>query len=97
METLRPEYPTGTNDVPCVRRLLSRLYARLKQPITGCGRPYGPELLQQNLDGHGIQLGLGCLQKRKFKAITDSGHGLPVADNLLSQDFHLGRRPMPSD
>jgi transposase InsO family protein len=33
------------------------------------------------------KLGLRCKQKRKFKATTDSKHRLPVADNLLKQQF----------
>lgn len=32
-------------------------------------------------------LGLRCKQKRRFKATTNSKHGLPVAPNLLNQDF----------
>ena len=31
--------------------------------------------------------GIRCIQKRKFKAITNSNHSLPVADNLLNQEF----------
>lgn len=30
---------------------------------------------------------LRCIQKRKFKATTNSNHRLPVADNLLNQEF----------
>src|SRR4030042_1088736 len=33
------------------------------------------------------KLGLRCKQKRKFKATTDSKHTLPVAENLLHQQF----------
>jgi len=33
------------------------------------------------------KLGLKCKQKRRFKATTDSRHGLPVAENLLEQRF----------
>ena len=33
------------------------------------------------------KLGLRCKQKRKFKATTDSRHKLPVAKNLLKQQF----------
>lgn len=66
---------------------------------------YGPERLQQDLAAHGVQvgvqrikrirkkLGLRCRQKRKFNATTDSRHGLPVADNLLGQDFTIARAP----
>jgi transposase InsO family protein len=32
-------------------------------------------------------LGLRCKQKRKFKATTNSRHALPVAPNLLEQQF----------
>jgi len=33
-------------------------------------------------------MGICCRQKRRFKATTNSRHTLPVADNLLKQDFH---------
>jgi putative transposase len=60
---------------------------------------YGPERLQEDLADHGVvvgvhrikrlrrKLGLRCIQKRRFKATTDSRHGLPVADNILAQRF----------
>ena len=35
------------------------------------------------------KLGIRCIQKRKFKATTDSNHSLPVADNLLGQKFSV--------
>jgi putative transposase len=66
---------------------------------------YGPERLQQDLAEPGVQvgvhrierirktLGLRWKQKRKFKATTDSQQGLPVADNLLDQDFTTARAP----
>jgi len=62
---------------------------------------YGPERLQYDLVQHGIRvgicrikrirrkLGIRCKQKRKFKATTYSGHRLPVADNLLGQEFKV--------
>jgi putative transposase len=37
------------------------------------------------------QLGIRCKQTRKFKATTNSNHGLPVAENLLQQDFSTPR------
>lgn len=65
----------------------------------GCGT-YGPERLQQELarfDGIIIgrerlkrirrKLGLKCKQMKKFKATTNSNHKLPVAANLLEQNF----------
>jgi transposase InsO family protein len=60
---------------------------------------FGPERLQHDLAGHGVKagvcrirrirkkLGIRCKQKKKFKATTDSKHTLPVAENLLNQQF----------
>ncbi len=60
---------------------------------------FGVERLQKDLREHGVKvgvhrikrlrrkLGLRCKQKRKFKATTNSKHDLPVAPNLLNQDF----------
>jgi transposase InsO family protein len=65
---------------------------------------YGPERLQDELKDEGItagvgrikrlrrKLGLRCKQVRKFKATTNSNHRLPVAPNLLGQNFDA-RRP----
>jgi putative transposase len=61
----------------------------------------GAETLQRDLAEHGIRvgicrikrirrkLGIHCKQKRKFKATTNSNHGLPVADNILGQQFKV--------
>ena len=63
----------------------------------------GPERLQSDLADHGItagvdrikrmrkKLGLRCKQKRKFKVTTDSKHHLPVAPNVLKQNFAVSR------
>jgi len=60
---------------------------------------YGAERLQRELAENGIRvgicrikrikrkLGLRCKQKRRFKVTTDSKHKLPVAENLLKQQF----------
>jgi putative transposase len=60
---------------------------------------FGPERLQCDLAAHGVkvgicrirrirkELGLRCKQVKKFKATTHSKHSLPVAENLLGQDF----------
>jgi len=60
---------------------------------------YGPERLQKDLAEHGInagisrirrirkKLGIRCKQVKKFKATTNSKHTLPVAENLLDQNF----------
>ncbi len=65
---------------------------------------YGPERLQEELakvDGIEIgrdklrrvrrKLGLKCKQVKKFKATTNSKHKLPVAANLLEQNFAVSR------
>ncbi|MFC1918941.1 IS3 family transposase [Chloroflexota bacterium] len=61
----------------------------------------GAEKLQYNLAEYRIQvgicrikrirrkLGVHCKQKRKFKATTDSKHKLPVAENILGQQFKV--------
>jgi putative transposase len=62
---------------------------------------YGSERLQHDLAEHGVRvgicrirrirkkLGIICRQKRRFKATTDSRHRLPVAGNLLGQQFNV--------
>ncbi len=59
----------------------------------------GPERLQADLAAHGVKvgifrirrirkkLGLRCKQVKKFKVTTHSKHRLPVAENLLGQQF----------
>lgn len=63
---------------------------------------YGPDKIQDELaevDGLSVGLnrikrlrrthGLRCKQKKKFKATTNSRHKMPVAPNLLDQDFEV--------
>ena len=64
---------------------------------------YGAERLQEDLAAHGIEvgvhrikrirrkLGITCRQKKKFKATTNSKHNLPVATNILEQNFQADR------
>jgi len=61
----------------------------------------GAEKLQQDMAERGIRvgicrikrikrkLGLRCRQKKKFKATTNSNHKLPVAENILNQQFKV--------
>ncbi|WP_094786550.1 IS3 family transposase [Zooshikella ganghwensis] len=39
-----------------------------------------------------VALGLRAKQARKFKATTNSQHALPIAENLLQQDFSANKR-----
>jgi transposase InsO family protein len=76
-----------------------RLELEIKAADQRTRQTYGPERLQHDLAEHGIQvgvcrikrirkkLGIRCRQKRKFRATTDSRHKLPVALNLLNQQF----------
>jgi putative transposase len=60
---------------------------------------YGPRRIQTELQSTGTflgrdqiarlrrEMGLRCIQKRKFKATTNSAHSLPVLENLLDQQF----------
>lgn len=62
---------------------------------------YGPRRLQRELSESGTalgrdrigrlckELGLKCRQTKKFKATTNSAHDLPVAPNLLAQEFSV--------
>jgi len=64
---------------------------------------YGPARLQYDLAAHGVRvgicrirrirkrLGIRCRQRRRFKATTNSKHSLPVAENLLGQEFKVYR------
>jgi putative transposase len=60
---------------------------------------YGPRRIQTELQSTGTclgrdqigrlrrEMGLRCVQKRKFRATTNSAHSLPVVENLLDQEF----------
>ena len=78
-----------------------RLELEIKAAHKRTRQTYGPERLQHDLAAHGIQvgicrirrirkkLGIRCKQKRKFRVTTDSRHRLPVAENLLNQEFKV--------
>lgn len=61
-----------------------RLKRRLKAQGYGAGRNQIAASLRRQ--------GLRARAARKFKATTNSNHGLPVAANLLNQDFTAERR-----
>jgi transposase InsO family protein len=78
-----------------------RLELEIKAADQRTRQTYSSERLQQDLAEHNIpigicrirrirkKLGMRCLQKRKFKATTDSRHRLPVAPNFLNQHFKV--------
>jgi putative transposase len=77
----------------------ARLVIEIKAAHKRNRETYGPERLQTDLAAHGIQVGvhrikrirrahdIRCKQVKKFKATTNSDHSLPVAENLLDQNF----------
>lgn len=79
----------------------TRLEVAIKAAHRRTRQTYGAERLQHELAEEGIRvgvcrikrvrrkLGIRCKQKRKFKATTDSKHKLPVAENLLKQQFKV--------
>jgi putative transposase len=80
-----------------------RLEVEIKAAHKRSRETYGPERLQHELKEQGVEvgicrirrirkrLGLRCKQRRKFKATTDSKHTLPVAENVLKQQFKATR------
>jgi len=88
-------------DRPLSKRALEEMWleVEIRAAHKRTRQTYGPERLQHDLAEHGIQvgicrikrirrkLGLRCKQQRKFKATTDSRHTLPVAENILGQQF----------
>jgi putative transposase len=77
-----------------------RLALEIRAAHNRTRQSYGPERLQRDLADNGVAvgvhrikrirrgLGLRCCQKRRYKATTNSRHSLPVAENLLGQNFH---------
>ena len=77
----------------------SQLKPLIRQAHEKGRRSSGPTKIQQDLREKGIsvgrdriirlrrEMGIRCIQKRKFKATTNSKHSLPVAPNLLNQNF----------
>ncbi|CAJ9894881.1 IS1 transposase, InsB [Burkholderia pseudomallei] len=77
----------------------NRLKVAIKAAHKRSRETYGVRRLQPELAAEGFQVGrdrlarlrramdLRCRQKRKFKATTNSNHGMPVAENLLDQTF----------
>jgi len=78
-----------------------RLEVEIKAADKRTKQTYGPERLQRDLAEHNVRvgicrikrirkkLGIRCKQKRRFKATTYSKHDLPVAENLLNQQFKV--------
>lgn len=76
-----------------------RLRVAIRAAHNKTRRTYSAKRLKTELEAEGVvagrdrivrlrrEAGIRCIQKRKFKATTNSNHSLPVADNLLEQRF----------
>ena len=97
-------YYKWLNRKPCKRaQEEGRLEVEIKAAHKRTRETYGPERLQHELKDHGVsvgicrirrirkKLGIRCKQRRKYKATTDSKHALPVAENLVNQQFEATR------
>lgn len=98
-------YYAWSNRRPTPRQTeIARLELSIKAAHERTRGTYGPDRLQVELakvDGISIgrynlkqirkKLGLKCKQVKKFKATTNSKHKLPVAENLLDQNFAASR------
>ena len=93
-------YYAWLNRKPSMRALEdARLEVEIRAAHKRTRETCGPRRLQEDLADNGVKagvcrirrirkkLGIKCKQKKRFKATTDSRHGLPVADNLLEQKF----------
>ncbi len=58
-------------------------WPRVWKELLANGVRVGKERVRQLMAQHGIK----AYTKRKFKATTNSAHGLPVAPNLIQRDF----------
>lgn len=77
----------------------ARLEVEIKAAHKRTRQTCGSERLQHDLAEHGVQvgvcrikrirkkLGIRCKQTKKYTVTTDSRHSLPVAENLLAQQF----------
>ena len=79
----------------------ARLEVEIKAAHKRTKETCGSDRLQKDMAEHGVyagecrirrirkKLGIRCKQVKKFKATTDSSHNLPVAENILEQNFEV--------
>lgn len=100
LEVSRSGYHAWTRRRPAKRtQENARLEVAIQAAHVRTRQTYGPERLCEELKDDGFTVGVGrikrlrkklglrCPQRRKFTATTDSTHHLPVAANLLGQNF----------
>lgn len=82
-------------------RYPERVLTEAKAIHTQSNQSYGSRRLSKSLRDKGYAVGryqarsmmracnLKCKQRKRYKATTDSGHGLPVASNVLNRQFNV--------
>lgn len=99
---LSSSYYAWLNRKPSKRSLEdARLEVEIKAAHKRTRETCGSERLQEDMADHGVhagvyrirrirnKLGIKCKQVKKFKATTNSDHNLPVAKNILGQNFKI--------
>lgn len=99
LEVSRPGYYAWLGRKPSARALRhAEVKILIKEAHELNRETYGTLRLQDELPIHigrdqisrlRKEMGLKCIQKKKFKATTNSAHDLPVAPNLLDQKFDV--------
>lgn len=102
LEVSRSGYYDWLHRKPSERKLQDERMKPLVRAVHEFSRKtYGSLRMQSELADNGVilgrdqisrlrrELGLKCIQKKKFKATTNSNHDLPVVPNLLEQDFSV--------
>ena len=71
--------------IRAIHTILKRAYGspRMVEELRGRGCPASKVRVERLMREHGIR----ARHKRRYKATTDSKHGLPVAPNLLNRNF----------
>jgi putative transposase len=105
LEVSRSGYYDWLTRRPSARALEDeRLKVEIRAAHQRSRETYGPRRLQPELAATGVRvgrdridrlrrsMGLCCRQRRRFKSTTNSRHTLPVAPNLLNQDFRATAR-----
>lgn len=102
LEVSRSGYYDWLHRKPSERKLHDERMKPLVRAVHEFSRKtYGSLRMQSELADNGVilgrdqisrlrrELGLKCIQKKKFKATTNSNHDFPVVPNLLEQDFSV--------
>lgn len=102
LDVSRSGYYCWLTRKPSVRQEKDKVLKGMIKKVHELSRgTYGPIRIKEELSDRGVsvgrdrigrlrsKMGLRCVQKRKFKATTNSSHTLPVAPNLLNQDFDI--------